>query len=672
MYIVQYDICALVLLVFVFISNKVQWKVIDATNRAFQLLIVSTIISDLMDIIFAFMGNTPGKVSAVASWLVNVVYYIFDCMIPMAWARYTVYITRPPEVLRTTRFKLHFYLPYAIAFIAAVTSPLTHFIFTLDANNQYTRGPGIALMYIILSYYIILGTYNLICGHKRIGKRRFLLTVSFVITSMTMVLVQLLVPHLLVQHAGIALAVLMTFSSLQNPADFIDTVSYLYNRKSFGSITSRYFDRTGGFTVILISIDDIDFFTRTFGGDGIESVIRDVGIFLKGIIPYAEFFYLDPGLFAVTVRDNNQDHIRRHCDLVENRFMHNWKNNHLELRLNVHQCVIECPIDAESPEVLIDIINSIAPELQHNPERFLYANQIDVKTQKEKTRIQQLIKTAIPEHRLEVYYQPLWSTKEQCIIGAEALIRMRDDEGKFISPEIFIPMAEQDGSVLRIGQFVFEEVCRFLYQCRATLGKVRMIDVNLSVAQCMQSQLTEDLTGTMELYGLNPSQINLEITETAAAHTPEMLLINMKRLVEAGFSFSLDDYGSGYAGINYLLHLPFCMIKIDKDIVWSSMKDANAYIMLTSTIDMLKKLNMKIVAEGVEDQKMVDLLTELGVDYLQGYYFSKPVPMQEFYDMVKVEPAPVEELINRTPAPVDPDDEEIEELEELEELESID
>ncbi len=675
MYVVQYDICALFLLLFVFISNKAQWKVIDITNRAFQYLTVATIFSCITDLAFALMANSSYAFSATTFWTINEIYYLFVCLVPVAWARYTVFITRPPEVMRSTVFRIHFYLPYTITLISTIVTPWTGWVFTINENREYIRGPGVIVLYLILLYYILFGTFCLVRGISKIGKRRFYLTLSFVFLTSVMVVLQMLFPRLLVQHAGIAVSLLLIFTSLQNPADYIDPVSFLYNRKSFASITSRCFERGSSFSVILVSIDDIEFFSRTFGGKGIEDILRDIGVFLKGIVPNADFFYLEKGLFAIAVRETNQDRIIRHCDLIENRFLQNWKNNYLELRLNVHQCVIECPIDAEDPEVLIDVINSIEPVLQHNSERFLYANQIDIKTQKEKTHIQQLIKTAISENRVEVYYQPLWSTEEKCIIGAEALIRMRDENGQFISPEIFIPMAEQDGSVLRLGQFVFEEVCRFLSTYRMSLGKVHMIDVNLSVAQCMQTQLADDLADTVELYMLSPSQINLEITETAAAHTPEMLRINMKRLIESGFSFSLDDYGSGYAGINYMIHLPFSMIKIDKDIVWNAMKDKKAYIMLTSTVDMLKKLNLKIVAEGVENQEMVDILTELGVDYLQGYFFSKPVPQTEFYQMVKTESSsdvPLHRIERHSYDSLIPVDSDVADLEEIEDLEVVD
>ena len=127
----------------------------------------------------------------------------------------------------------------------------------------------------------------------------------------------------------------------------------------------------------------------------------------------------------------------------------------------------------------------------------------------------------------------------------------------------------------------------------------------------------------------------MEITETAAAHTPEILLKNMQKLAEAGFELSLDDYGSGYSNMNYMLNLPFKLIKIDKYIVWAAYSDERAEKALSATIKMIKSMGMTVLAEGVEEKDQVEWLIELGCDYLQGFYFSQPVPKKTYLDMMK-------------------------------------
>ena len=196
-------------------------------------------------------------------------------------------------------------------------------------------------------------------------------------------------------------------------------------------------------------------------------------------------------------------------------------------------------------------------------------------------------------------------------------------------------LAEKTGIILRIGEFVFESVCKTLSEINLEECGIEKIDVNLSVTQCMQEILAEQILTIRKMYKVPTSVINMEITETAMAHTPEVLLKNIQKLVDAGIEFSLDDYGSGYSNMNYMLSIPFSMIKIDKGIVWTAAKNERAYLALKSTISMISDLGMSVLAEGVETEEQAKWLTELGCDYLQGFYFAKPMPKQEFITLMK-------------------------------------
>ena len=156
------------------------------------------------------------------------------------------------------------------------------------------------------------------------------------------------------------------------------------------------------------------------------------------------------------------------------------------------------------------------------------------------------------------------------------------------------------------------------------------IEVNLSFVQCIQDNLAPQLAGIMQEYGIDPHLINFEITETASSVKAKTLLKNMDYLISIGNTFSMDDYGTGFSTANYLVNLPFELVKIDKSILWSAMEDQDAFIILRHTVEMLNALRKKIIVEGVETQKMVEVLTEMHCDYLQGFLYSKPLPEEDF------------------------------------------
>ena len=223
-------------------------------------------------------------------------------------------------------------------------------------------------------------------------------------------------------------------------------------------------------------------------------------------------------------------------------------------------------------------------------------------------------------------------------IDSSLLIRLKDQSMGYISPEEFIPIAEKSGMIMQIGEFVFETVCRFIQEKQLTDYGLQYIEINLSVVQCMQENLAERLTEIMKKYHVAPAQINLEITETAAAHS-DMLENNIKILHKQGIEFSLDDYGSGYSNTDYLFRFPFRIVKIDKTILWEAFKNEKAMIALRNTIRMIKELGLEIVVEGVENQEYVDYLTEQHCDYLQGYFYSKPIPDRDFLELLRRENA---------------------------------
>jgi EAL domain-containing protein (putative c-di-GMP-specific phosphodiesterase class I) len=151
----------------------------------------------------------------------------------------------------------------------------------------------------------------------------------------------------------------------------------------------------------------------------------------------------------------------------------------------------------------------------------------------------------------------------------------------------------------------------------------------------MQENYHEGIMELLEHYNVSPKMINLEITETAAAYSEDRLVRNMARMSLMDITFSMDDYGSGYSNVNYLVDMPFSIIKLDKYFVWAAFKKVKMRKILENTISMFHDINLKVVAEGVEDEEMVNALTQLGVEYLQGYYYSKPLPRTALMDLLQ-------------------------------------
>lgn len=303
----------------------------------------------------------------------------------------------------------------------------------------------------------------------------------------------------------------------------------------------------------------------------------------------------------------------------------------LDVLLTPYICIVHYPDFVETAEDISNAIEyTLKTGLSGRKQNVITATKSSLLESRRNTQIVHIMKHAIRNQEFQVYYQPIYHIDTGKFSSAEALIRLWDENLGYIPPDEFIPIAEQNGMIIEIGELVFREVCSFIKTHDMKALGLDYIEVNLSFVQCIQDNLAPQLAGIMQEYGIDPHLINFEITETASSVKAKTLLKNMDYLISIGNTFSMDDYGTGFSTANYLVNLPFELVKIDKSILWSAMEDQDAFIILRHTVEMLNALRKKIIVEGVETQKMVEVLTEMHCDYLQGFLYSKPLPEEDF------------------------------------------
>lgn len=644
--IIHYDIAALfvnsIIILLFFRRNNIP----ALQNRIFFALLIDCFFTVLFETLSVFFIENPELVPRAIIWIVNCLYFTFLYLFSLIACSYSISVVEYFDIARRRQLiSLNYYLfiPVVISVIFVWMSPLYDFtnqkllgVFYLDENNIYQRGSVFFLNgYVMSVYYAVLSIGFLIKYKKNLRTSSANRMIAFFALCYSGAVIQFLLPNVLIQCFVISLAILLFEITIRHPEDIIDVNTGLFNQLAFVSSNSK-FKRHQRCSCIGLVLDDVSFISNTFGINQFNKLLKIVSDTLVKEFSSASIYYLGQGQFIFVFKKTTKWDIQKLIGKLQNIFTKPWKSDSITIKLYMKLCIIQCPDDAASPEDVIDLI-SITTDSERYGTAVVYASEINIEHKRRTSYIEYSLRSGLFENRFEVYYQPIYSTKKKKLIGAEALIRLRDEEGQFISPEVFIPIAEKTGTILRIGEFVFESVCKTLSEIDLESCGIEKIDVNLSVAQCMQEILADQLLTIISMYKLPKSIINMEITETAMAHTPEVLLQNIEKLVEAGIEFSLDDYGSGYSNMNYMLTLPFSMIKIDKGIVWSAFSDKRACLALKSTIKMISELGMSVLAEGVETKEQSDWLTELGCDYLQGFYFAKPMPKKDFIELMKKE-----------------------------------
>ena len=244
---------------------------------------------------------------------------------------------------------------------------------------------------------------------------------------------------------------------------------------------------------------------------------------------------------------------------------------------------------------------------------------------------EQRLKEAIENEDFELYFQPQFSIKDNRLRGAEALIRWIDEKGEVaMHPTDFINIAEKSGAIIAIGNWVIKETMRIVSEWSETYEFPFVLSINISALQLEKENFVDTLRHAVNLYGVKPQRIELELTESIFLEDRDKAVRKISMLRKLGFRISLDDFGTGFSSLSYLKDLPIDTLKIDKSFVDTAIKDKATNIITESVVDMVNKLGLETIAEGVEDQNQYEFLKRINCDIVQGYLMGRPMSRADF------------------------------------------
>lgn len=626
----DYAACFLLLLVlFGYINEK---KVPMRSHRAFVGFLVTSIVATCAEIsALHLMNGTELGREKYGLFAVSVrMFALF--MVPLAFYNYIIVLSNPDRTryIRKVVATLTIIVFYLAAFVA---NAFTGCVFELN-GTEYSVESVLVAMYVVSFLVIIACVIEVFRNSDNIVFMKRGMFIVFILLETFTVAVQLLTGVPVINFA-VACMCLVVFYYLQNPESVIDEVSRQFNRQFMGEYLSHMLGAGKKFSVIALALDDFKFVNKTYGVKNGDILLAQVGELLVQSTKERVVFRYGSDQFCAVIRDEKDSDI---IELIMERFRHPWysTDNQSGIMMSATMCVIQCPQDAADYEAFIEVLDmSMATAKKQKKGGVIRSSELDLdRIQKDKA-IEKAIKLALHRDELMVYFQPIFSVAKGVYNSAEALVRLNDPELGFISPEIFIPIAEKNGMIVEMGEVIFEKVCRFIHDKRLADTTIEYVEVNISPVQLMRHDFVERFIAIMQRYEVTPEQINMEITETATLGAMAIVNENITRLVEYGIKFSLDDYGSGNANIAYINHMPFSIIKLDKYIVWDAFKNSKAGITLKHTIGMLNELELFIVAEGVETEDMRSELEKMGCHYMQGWLYSKAVDEDEFMRLLE-------------------------------------
>lgn len=626
----SYNYVAIVLfflLLFFFCSRR---KITLQIYNVYYIMLGSMLFSTIMDVILFQQIQSGTFQGTMVMNIIAVFYILLQKIIFPVCDMYLLCISNI-DLTKNWQWRLSLDLPYMILCGLTLASVWTGWVFDFDFNGMIVTGSIPLIMQIYMAYYTLLTMTIFIRYRKTIGFGKITYTLNCIAFLFCANMIEMIFPEQRIFFFIMALCVFCMIYSVKRPNEEFDETNALYRdillREAAVSYTSN-----SPFFIFFIRIHDYKILTDSLGQDSVNEIFSDVTSFLTVFTKGTNVFRVDDNVLAVKMKVMKEEQTENMIKAIAQRFKQAWKNGTMKAVLSASFVKAQCPKDVPTYEDFVHLISVLGRKegiIDH-----VYGADEFIGEDYEKEIIE-AIRRGLEKDKFQVYYQPIFSTKEKRIVAAEALVRLNDDKLGFISPEVMVPLAEREGYILEIGKKVFTEVCRFFMEENLTALGIEYIEVNLSVKQCMHHKLAENFLEIMKTYGLNSSQINFEITESSAMVSNAALISNINYFEENGVSLSLDDYGTGYSNVSYLYQMPFQILKIDKSILWSSETNQKADFTLRSIFNMTNRLGLHVVVEGVETEAQIVKLLKLGCDYFQGYYFSKPIPGEDYIRYLK-------------------------------------
>ena len=639
----NYDAClsisALVLMVVIIIIHSSEEFSYGKQSRIFgELVIVGTILNVMGLIHILWVNNRWMKDSL--SYEINCFVVMVEKMMSYLIAFFSLLYLLAIFGIQLNKLwkKLVILLPTVFTMLILLLGYLTDYFYYFDHNgeiiyffpNQFLVSIGI-VMNLIFAFYLMFKYGRALASEKSMA------------LCMYYILMFLGVPMRIAFRTGtvfefsVAISLLLCVFTFQNPSEFVDRMSGVGTKNALNFAVYTRLLQKKPFTLMEIRVDKLSIMIGSEAVEVASDLLRQMTDFLKKTDPKAEVFIPRDSFFALLIpgMKSNSEDVDKLSDAIKARFKEHFKLKNLEVSFDVSTSAIGFPDDVKTIERFDEISNMMYKALSRDSRYVLRVSDLNLKHIEYDKKIGNLVRHALDNGLLEVYYQPIYSPVTGKFSSCEALIRLKDPRAGYISPAVFMPIAEKNGTVLGIDRFVLSSVCEMLATTKAISYGLEYVEVNLSVVDCIQTNLAESILNILKERNIGPSRINLEITETWDKDVTSVIDQNIRKLMSSGITFSMDDFGTGYSNFSRLADMPVKIFKLDKSTVQAAFESENSYMIMYNMIKIIKSLGKEIVAEGVETGEQAKQIIRLGCDHIQGFFYARPMPKDQFLEFLQ-------------------------------------
>ena len=622
------ELCSLIFLVAITIAYFSRKKFPVAIFKLFGvcLLVLSTDV--LLDVLSCVFLDNSNRIPIVLCEIVTELYYV--CQILASYLLFAYVFYSIGKSLKYSPAYLLTIIPSAIIVVIILTNSIHHWIFTLTLGDNgvydFYHGPLFFSMYIATGSSLLASALYTLIYRKKLSQRLIAVLYSIIGLVLACNIIQAIQQAYILSGISYTLSMIFAIVSVNDPDEKVDRISNAFNNEAFIDYINNQRPEKQSKYYIVFDIESFGMFSEAFGTLYSNTLLSEIRKFIETVNKKTYIFKTQESRFVLL--NKTRDEQLEMLNALEDRFNSPFLIKNKSLNVSVNLFYFKNNETFKNSDSYNDFINRTIPALNFRDSRYIELDDRFMKRINRDRRIKEILEECLTKKQgLYMVYQPIYDMNNKCFNHFEALIRLENNELGYIGPGEFIPIAESFGLANEIDLFVLEETCAFL----GRNPDIHSLEINISCAEFFNNP-SEIFLKIINNHKIDPKRICFEITETIAVKYQNKTRDFMNDLGQYGVTFAMDDFGSGYSNVARFITLPFSIAKLDKSLL---SQESNVSIFLDSAIKMFKNLNIPIVIEGVESQEQLDYARTKAIDYIQGYFFTKPLKEPELIKFLK-------------------------------------
>lgn len=625
---------SIIILSIIWVYSRRSNLVPSLKNKLFQMCVFLTFCAMGFNILSTVMLTSPGCSFRFPVWAATLVYFAATPLLGMAYFFYTVATVYEDE---GNELKVMFWTawPGAVYLLLVIANPLSGVLFDIDKAGVYHQGPLIFLTYLIFYVYCLAAVVVVLIKWKKVEPAIRRILTAFPLIAVSVIIVQQIWPETILSGSAATCALLIIYLYLQNKQNITDYLTGLPNRQEFLKMVELQIRRGNHFTIMVLSLRGFKRINDTYGQHNGDQFLRKIADYLKDHAQPHSLYRYGGDEFAILFWEKQKDSVEELILTVAKRMRETWAAGKNSCHIQAVIGVVNYPESSDTIEGLVHGIEYAVSQAKKKEQcEIYYCGEEMMKAVHRRAQIVDILEENLRDDSFSVYYQPIISTENDKYLVAESLLRIPDSPIGPLYPNEFIPIAEETGMIVEITYQVLNKVCRFVNRLMEAGIEIEGIHVNFSRQQFSQLELASRVEEIIRRNKTPFTKIKVEITESTLAEDSGVVAEFADRMQKQGVLIELDDFGTGYSNIISVMNTPLDIIKLDKSLIWAAVEKEESAALVQSLAKAFGELGLSVLAEGVETKEQDQFVRSCGINLIQGFLYSKPLPEDQAFEFL--------------------------------------